>query len=117
MSPSVKKRNTRATAGADVQPGRAVVVWRGGHVIEPTELREEEALLIWREVLHVGRAIAALLTAKVNYQILKRHTPHLHAIVATRRDVDDVAPHTTPELVCRALENHAVGMASTCSVA
>lgn len=35
---------------------------------------------------------------------MKRHTPHLHAIVATRRDFDDVAPHTTPELVCRALE-------------
>lgn len=39
-------------------------MWRGGHVIEPTELREEEALLCWREVLHVGRAMAALLLAK-----------------------------------------------------
>ena len=43
----------------DTQRGYSVVVWRGRHVAEPTELTPEEAITYWLEVLRVGRAIEA----------------------------------------------------------
>ena len=42
---------------ASWQPGYTIVVWRGRHVAEPTELRDEEAVGDWREVLRVASAI------------------------------------------------------------
>src|SRR5919197_1291159 len=42
---------------ADVQRGYTIVVWRGRHVAEPTELSETEAAAYWREVLLVGLAV------------------------------------------------------------
>lgn len=38
-----------------VQRGYAVVIWRGRHVVEPTELAQEEATAFWFDVLRVGR--------------------------------------------------------------
>jgi hypothetical protein len=35
----------------NIQRGLTVVVWRGRHVAEPTELSEEEASRYWRDVL------------------------------------------------------------------
>ena len=53
---------------ADIQRGYTVVVWRGRHVVEPTELEEEDASRYWLEVLAVGRALEAVLEpVKVNY--------------------------------------------------
>ena len=41
------------------QRGYAVVVRRGRHVAEPTELTEPELTAYWRELLTVARALAA----------------------------------------------------------
>ncbi|HEY7207554.1 MAG TPA: hypothetical protein VH416_04880, partial [Gaiellaceae bacterium] len=37
------------------QRGYSIVVWRGRHAAEPTELEPEEAAAYWRELLQVGR--------------------------------------------------------------
>ena len=41
----------------NIQRGYSVVIWRGRHVAEPTELSEDEAAQYWREVLEAGRRI------------------------------------------------------------
>ena len=70
---------------ADVQRGYTVVVWRGRHVAEPTELDETEAAAYWRELLHVGRGLQAQLGAvKMNYDLLGNSLPHLHTHVIPR---------------------------------
>src|SRR5437762_13626669 len=38
-------------------PGYCVVVWKGRHVAEPTELDESEAAGYWTDVLDVARAL------------------------------------------------------------
>src|SRR5207302_826827 len=40
---------------ADIQRGYTVVVWGGRHVVEPTELTDEEAAQYWLEVMRAGR--------------------------------------------------------------
>ena len=42
---------------ADVQRGYTLVIWRGRHVNEPTELDADEAAGYWAEVLAVARAL------------------------------------------------------------
>jgi diadenosine tetraphosphate (Ap4A) HIT family hydrolase len=77
---------------ADIQRGLSVVVWRGRHVAEPTDLTEREAGVYGREVLHVGRAIqAALNPVKLNYNVLGNSVPHLHTHVVPRY-ADDPRP-------------------------
>jgi len=77
---------------ADVQRGYTVVIWRGRHVAEPTELSDEEASRFWREVLRVGRALEAHLgPVKMNYELLGNSLPHLHAHVVPRY-ADDPRP-------------------------
>jgi diadenosine tetraphosphate (Ap4A) HIT family hydrolase len=67
------------------QPGYAVVIWRGRHVAEPTELEDWEAAAFWHDVLRVGRAILGHYgAAKMNYQVLGNALPHLHAHVVAR---------------------------------
>jgi hypothetical protein len=34
----------------DIQRGLTVAIWRGHHVVEPTELTEEETSSYWREL-------------------------------------------------------------------
>src|SRR3954470_3149180 len=56
---------------ADVQRGLSIVVWRGRHVVEPTELSDAEAAAYGREVLQVGRALEVVLQpVKLNYDVL-----------------------------------------------
>jgi hypothetical protein len=63
---------------ADVQRGYTVVIWRGRHVSEPTELSEDEAAGYWAEVLVVARAlIARYQPLKMNYETLGNSLPHL----------------------------------------
>jgi diadenosine tetraphosphate (Ap4A) HIT family hydrolase len=77
---------------APVQRGYTVVVWRGRHVAEPTELDDEEAGRYWRELLHVGRGLQAHLGAvKMNYELLGNSLPHLHTHVIPRY-ADDPRP-------------------------
>jgi diadenosine tetraphosphate (Ap4A) HIT family hydrolase len=77
---------------ADVQRGYTIVIWRGRHVAEPTELGDGEAALFWLELLRVGRALEGhLRPVKVNYQLLGNELPHLHAHVVPRY-ADDPKP-------------------------
>ncbi|MFD2081796.1 Diadenosine tetraphosphate (Ap4A) hydrolase [Actinopolymorpha cephalotaxi] len=72
--------------------GYAVVVWRGRHVVEPTELSPSEAAQYGRDVLRVGHAIQRCFRPlKLNYLTMGNWTPHLHTHV-TARYIDDPAP-------------------------
>ena len=77
---------------ADVQRGYTVVVWRGRHVAEPTELAEDEAAAYWLEVVRVARALETHLEpVKTNYNVLGNSLPHLHTHVVPRY-ADDPRP-------------------------
>ncbi len=77
---------------ADIQRGLSVVVWRGRHVVEPTDLTDHEAAIYGREVLWIGRAIAdAFATVKLNYDVLGNTVPHLHTHIVPRY-ADDPRP-------------------------
>jgi diadenosine tetraphosphate (Ap4A) HIT family hydrolase len=76
----------------NIQRGLTVVVWRGRHVAEPTELTAEEAARYWQEVLVVGRAIEDVLRpVKLNYSLLGNSLPHLHTHIVPRY-ADDPRP-------------------------
>jgi diadenosine tetraphosphate (Ap4A) HIT family hydrolase len=75
-----------------VQRGYAAVIWRGRHVVEPTDLAAEEAVAFWSDVLQVGRAMQRVYQPlKMNYQVLGNRIPHLHCLMAPRF-WHDVAP-------------------------
>ena len=77
---------------ASIQRGLSVVIWRGRHVAEPSELTEEEAATYWRELLLVGRAIEQVVRpVKMNYNLLGNSLPHLHTHVVPRY-ADDPKP-------------------------
>jgi diadenosine tetraphosphate (Ap4A) HIT family hydrolase len=77
---------------AAVQRGYSIVVWRGLHVAEPTELSPDEAADYWLEVLRVGRAIEERFEpVKMNYDLLGNSLPHLHTHVLPRY-TDDPKP-------------------------
>ena len=70
---------------ASWQPGYTIVVWRGRHVAEPTELDEEEAGGYWREVLRVASALERRYRpVKLNLQMLGNAVPHLHTHLLPR---------------------------------
>jgi diadenosine tetraphosphate (Ap4A) HIT family hydrolase len=75
-----------------VQRGYTVVIWRGRHVVEPTELSEDEAGAYWRDVLRVGRALEERFgPVKLNYETHGNTLPHLHTHVMPRYP-DDPRP-------------------------
>jgi diadenosine tetraphosphate (Ap4A) HIT family hydrolase len=70
---------------AAMQRGYCVVLWRGRHVAEPTELDTAEATAYWLELLAVGRAVERHFEpVKVNYDTLGNSVPHLHTHVIPR---------------------------------
>jgi diadenosine tetraphosphate (Ap4A) HIT family hydrolase len=72
------------------QRGYAVVIWRGRHVAEPTELTADEAARYFAEVLAVSRALEAhYKPAKMNLMMLGNTVPHLHTHVIPRYITDD----------------------------
>ena len=73
-------------------PGYCIVVWKGRHVAEPTQLDPDEAAGYWADVVAVARAIEAeFQPAKVNLLTLGNWVPHLHTHVLPRY-LDDPAP-------------------------
>ncbi len=92
--PEASKYGLRIRAGrytdaylqrADVQRGYTVVIWRGRHVNEPTELTDAEAAGYWAEILTVARAlISAYRPLKMNYETLGNSLPHLHTHLIPR---------------------------------
>jgi diadenosine tetraphosphate (Ap4A) HIT family hydrolase len=76
----------------DVQPGYTLVIWRGSHITEPTELTDIEASLYWADVLTVARAlINHYRPLKMNYETLGNSLPHLHTHLLPRY-TEDPAP-------------------------
>jgi diadenosine tetraphosphate (Ap4A) HIT family hydrolase len=74
---------------ADVQRGYTLVIWRGRHVNEPTELDDAEAAGYWAEVLAVARALIAVYKPlKMNYETLGNSLPHLHTHLVPRYPED-----------------------------
>lgn len=72
--------------------GYTIVIWRGRHVAEPTELSWAEASGYWREVLNVATALEQLYQPlKINIEMLGNTLPHLHTHVRPRY-LDDPAP-------------------------
>jgi diadenosine tetraphosphate (Ap4A) HIT family hydrolase len=77
---------------ADVQRGYTVVIWRGRHVNEPTELDSAEAAGYWSEVLSVAKALIEMYKPlKMNYETLGNSLPHLHTHLIPRF-TDDPRP-------------------------
>ena len=75
-----------------LQRGYTVVIWRGRHVAEPTELSAEEAAQYWLELLEAGRRLERVFEpVKVNYETLGNALPHLHTHVMPRY-ADDPKP-------------------------
>jgi diadenosine tetraphosphate (Ap4A) HIT family hydrolase len=84
----------------NIQRGYSVVIWRGRHVAEPTELSAEEATQYWLEVLESARRIEDhLQPVKLNYQLFGNALPHLHTHVIPRyaRDPRPGWPFPFPE--------------------
>jgi diadenosine tetraphosphate (Ap4A) HIT family hydrolase len=74
------------------QRGYCVVIWRGRHVSDPTELTTDEATTYFDEVLRVARAVERVFTPiKMNLEMLGNSLPHLHTHVVPRH-LDDGEP-------------------------
>jgi diadenosine tetraphosphate (Ap4A) HIT family hydrolase len=77
---------------AAIQRGYTVVIWRGRHIVEPTQLTDDEAGAYWADVLAVARAIESRFKpVKMNYQTQGNALPHLHSHVIPRYE-DDPRP-------------------------
>jgi len=82
---------------ADVQRGYTIVIWRGHHVTEPTELSDAEAAGYWAEVLTVARALIVMYRPlKMNYETLGNSLPHLHTHLIPRFTDDPRPGHPFP---------------------
>ncbi len=70
---------------ADIQLGYILAIWKGRHVVEPTELSDEEASGYWLETLQVARALITYYQPlKLNYETLGNTSPHLHTHLVPR---------------------------------
>jgi diadenosine tetraphosphate (Ap4A) HIT family hydrolase len=77
---------------ADIQPGYTLSIWKGRHIVEPTELTDEEAAGYWHETLQVARVLIAIYRPlKLNYETLGNTSPHLHTHLLPRYG-DDPRP-------------------------
>ena len=85
---------------ADVgQRGYCVVIWRGHHVADVTQLGDTEARSYWDDVVRVARAVEVHYTpAKLNLMTLGNELPHLHTHVVPRY-VDDSEPGVPPRFM------------------
>jgi diadenosine tetraphosphate (Ap4A) HIT family hydrolase len=76
------------------QRGYCVVVWRGRHVADPTELSTDEATTYFQEVLRVARAVERYVKPiKMNLEMLGNSLPHLHTHVVPRHPDDGEPGH------------------------
>jgi diadenosine tetraphosphate (Ap4A) HIT family hydrolase len=87
------------------QRGYCVVIWRGRHVSDPTELSKDEASAYFEEVLRVGRAIERHYEPiKMNFEMLGNSLPHLHTHVVPRY-LNDGEPGHPPHFMRIDLQN------------
>jgi diadenosine tetraphosphate (Ap4A) HIT family hydrolase len=74
-----RSRRSPRRRPARIQLGYTLVIWRGRHINEPTELSEDEASLYWLDVLTTARALMEYYKPiKMNYETLGNSLPHLH---------------------------------------
>jgi len=74
---------------AGIQRGYTLVIWRGRHVTEPTELSGAEARAYWDDVMTVARALMTYYEPlKMNYETLGNSLPHLHTHLIPRFTAD-----------------------------
>lgn len=74
---------------ADIQRGYTLAIWKARHVVEPTELSEEEAAGYWAETLIIARALIEFYKPmKMNYETLGNTSPHLHTHLLPRFEID-----------------------------
>jgi diadenosine tetraphosphate (Ap4A) HIT family hydrolase len=70
---------------AEVQVGYTLAIWKGRHVVEPTELSDTESAGYWRETMSVARALISYYhPLKMNYETLGNTSPHLHTHLLPR---------------------------------
>jgi len=87
------------------QRGYCVVIWRGRHVSDPTELSKDEASAYFDEMLRVGRAIETQFEPiKMNFEMLGNSLPHLHTHVVPRY-LNDGEPGHPPRFMRTDLQN------------
>jgi diadenosine tetraphosphate (Ap4A) HIT family hydrolase len=73
--------------------GYAIVVWRGRHVPDVSEMHAEEAADYWQEVLEVARALDTIFEpCHLNYDLLGNLVPHVHTHIVPRY-LDDPSPN------------------------
>lgn len=73
-------------------PGYSVVVFRGRHVADPTELSPRETVAFWSAVRVAARAIQEVFApCHLNYQLLGNAMPHVHVHIVPRY-LNDPAP-------------------------
>lgn len=74
---------------AGIQRGYTIVIWRGRHVAEPTELSRVESTEYWLEVGRVAEALEShMRPVKMNYNLLGNSLPHLHTHLIPRYAID-----------------------------
>jgi diadenosine tetraphosphate (Ap4A) HIT family hydrolase len=74
--------------------GYSIVVWRGRHVADVSEMTAEEVSAYWLEVMVAARAISAVFApCHLNYNVLGNAVPHVHTHVVPRY-LDDASPGT-----------------------
>ena len=74
--------------------GYSIVVWRGRHVADVSEMTADEVRAYWREVTLAARAIAEVFgPCHLNYDLLGNAVPHVHTHIVPRY-LDDASPGT-----------------------
>jgi diadenosine tetraphosphate (Ap4A) HIT family hydrolase len=88
---------TRICSAPPGSLGYTIVIWRGRHIAEPTELAAQEASGYWLEVRQVASALQRhYRPVKMNYQTLGNAVPHLHAHLLPRFAQDPVPGRPLP---------------------
>ena len=81
------------------QRGYSLVIWRGRHVADVTQLADSEVGSYWDDVMRVARAVELHYTpAKLNLMTLGNELPHLHTHVVPRY-LDDSEPGRPPRFM------------------
>jgi len=79
--------------------GSSIVVWRGSHAVELTDLTEADALRYWHDVMTVTKALTKYFSPlKLNLSVFGNTIPHLHTTITLRFLKDSAAGEATPWL-------------------
>lgn len=73
--------------------GYAIVVWRGPHVADVSEMADPDLFAYWAEVVQVARALTHVFEpCHLNYDVLGNLVPHVHTHIVSRY-LDDRCPN------------------------